>query len=65
VNGDSTDGANDDKPQPRKRDGAIASFKLRHIDVVEGKVDQDARDVQTKFSKSLVTTFFPWVKISA
>ena len=47
------------------RDGAIASFKLRHIDVVEGKVDQDARDVQTKFSKSLVTTFFPWVKISA
>jgi integrase len=41
------------------RDGATASFKLRHIDIVEGKIDQDARDVQTKFSKSFVTTFFP------
>ena len=41
------------------RDGAIASFKLRHIDLAEGKMDQDARDVQTKFSKSFVTTFFP------
>ena len=41
------------------RDGAIASFKLRHIDIDEGKIDQDAREVQTKFSKSFVTTFFP------
>jgi integrase len=41
------------------RDGATASFKLRHIDVIEGKIDQDARDVRTKFSKSFVTTFFP------
>ena len=41
------------------RDGAIASFKLRHIDIAEGKIDQDARDVRTKFSKSFVTTFFP------
>lgn len=41
------------------RDGAIASFKLRHIDVNEGTIDQDARQVQTKFSKSFVTTFFP------
>jgi integrase len=41
------------------RDGAIASFKLRHIDVAEGSIDQNARDVQTKFSKSFVTTFFP------
>jgi integrase len=41
------------------RDGAIASFKLRHLDLTEGKIDQDARDVQTKFSKSFVTTFFP------
>jgi integrase len=41
------------------RDGAIASLKLRHIDIVEGKIDQDAREVQTKFSKSFVTTFFP------
>jgi integrase len=41
------------------RDGAIASFKLRHVDVAEGKIDQDGRDVQTKFSKSFITTFFP------
>jgi integrase len=41
------------------RDGAIASFKLAHIDIEEGRIDQDARQVQTKFSKSFVTTFFP------
>jgi len=41
------------------RDGAIASFKLRHIDITEGKIDHDAREVRTKFSKSFVTTFFP------
>jgi integrase len=41
------------------RDGAIASFKVGHIDIAEGKIDQDARDVRTKFSKSFVTTFFP------
>ena len=41
------------------RDGAIASFKLKHIDVDEGRIDQDARHVQTKFSKSFVTAFFP------
>ena len=41
------------------RDGAIASFKLRHIDIAAGTIDQDAREVRTKFSKSFVTTFFP------
>jgi integrase len=41
------------------RDGAVASFKLRHIDVARGSIDQDARDVHTKFSKSFVTVFFP------
>lgn len=41
------------------RDGAIATFKLRHIDIVHGHINQDARDVRTKFSKSFVTTFFP------
>lgn len=40
-------------------DGAIASFKLRHIDLAESRIDQDAREVQTKFSKSFITTFFP------
>jgi integrase len=41
------------------RDGAVASFKLRHIDIDQGQIDQDAREVRTKFSKSFVTTFFP------
>lgn len=41
------------------RDGAIASLKLRHIDVAAGTIDQDAREVQTKFSKSFVSSFFP------
>lgn len=40
------------------RDGAIASFRLRHIDLVEGMVFQDARDVRTKFSKTFSTWFF-------
>ena len=41
------------------RDGAIASLKLKHIDLTEGCVRQDARDVKTKFSKSFTTWFFP------
>ena len=41
------------------RDGAVASFKLKHIDVIEGKVIQDAHEVRTKFSKSFTTWFFP------
>jgi integrase len=41
------------------RDGAIASLKLKHVDIGEGRVDQDARDVNTKFSKSFTTWFFP------
>ena len=41
------------------RDGAIASLKLKHIDMTEGKLDQDARDVNTKFSKTFTTYFFP------
>jgi integrase len=41
------------------RDGAIASLKLKHIDIVEGRVDQDARQVKTKFSKTFTTWFFP------
>src|SRR5262249_42958631 len=30
------------------RDGAIASLKLKHIDIDQGRVDQDARQVKTK-----------------
>jgi integrase len=41
------------------RDGAIASLKLKHIDVAEGKLIQDAREVNTKFSKTFTTFFFP------
>lgn len=41
------------------RDGATAPLKLRHIDITDGKVFQDARDVNTKFSKTFSTWFFP------
>ncbi len=41
------------------RDGAIASMKLKHVDLVEGRVIQDAREVRTKFSKTFSTYFFP------
>jgi integrase len=41
------------------RDRAIASLKLKHIDVDEGRLDQDARQVKTKFAKSFETWFFP------
>jgi integrase len=41
------------------RDSAIASMKLKHVDLADGKVHQDAREVNTKFSKSFVTYFFP------
>jgi integrase len=41
------------------RDQAIASLKLKHIDIEQGCVDQDAREVNTKFRKTIHTTFFP------
>jgi integrase len=41
------------------RDGATASLKLKHIDIAEGKLFQDAREVKTKFSKTFTTYFFP------
>jgi integrase len=41
------------------RDGALASFKLKHVDLADGRVDQDARDVRTKASKTFSTWFFP------
>ena len=41
------------------RDSAIASMKLKHVDLAAGNVFQDARDVKTKFSKSFTTFFFP------
>ena len=41
------------------RDSAIASLKLKHIDLTAGCVRQDAREVNTKFSKTFTTYFFP------
>ena len=41
------------------RDSAIASMKLKHVDLIARHVYQDAREVDTKFSKSFTTYFFP------
>lgn len=41
------------------RDNAIASIKLKHLNLKEGPIYQDAREVNTKFSKSFETFFFP------
>ncbi|MEM8697026.1 MAG: tyrosine-type recombinase/integrase [Pseudomonadota bacterium] len=41
------------------RDGALATLKMGHINLDEGYVDQDARVVKTKFSKTFTTWFFP------
>ena len=41
------------------RDSAVASMKLKHVDLVAGCVHQDAREVKTKFSKTFTTYFFP------
>ncbi|MEN6509073.1 MAG: tyrosine-type recombinase/integrase [Smithella sp.] len=41
------------------RDSAIASMRLKHVDLIAGCVNQDAREVKTKFSKTFNTFFFP------
>ena len=41
------------------RDSAIASLKLKHINLTENYVFQDAREVNTKYSKTFTTYFFP------
>jgi len=41
------------------RDSAIASMRLKHVDMIAGYVNQDAREVKTKFSKTFNTFFFP------
>ncbi len=40
------------------RDRAIASLKLKHVDLITCCVNQDAREVKTKFSKTFSTFFF-------
>lgn len=39
------------------RDGAIASLKLKHVDLNSRSVFQDAREVRTKFRKTFTTNF--------
>jgi integrase len=41
------------------RDGALASLKLKHVDLEQGHVFQDGRNVATKRGKSINTWFFP------
>ena len=41
------------------RDSAIASMRLKHVDLLANSVSQDAREVNTKFSKTFTTFFFP------
>jgi integrase len=41
------------------RDRAIVSFKLKHIDIENELIGQDARDVRTKRAKTFTTWFFP------
>lgn len=41
------------------RDNAVASFKLKHVDLAARNVFQDAREVRTKNRKSFTTDFFP------
>ncbi|PLX37829.1 MAG: recombinase XerC [Hyphomicrobiales bacterium] len=40
------------------RDGAIASLKLKHIDLDQCLVIQDPKEIKTKFSKRIETFFF-------
>ena len=42
------------------RVGALASFRLGHVDLDGGYVEQDARTVRTKASKSFRTIFMPF-----
>ena len=41
------------------RDNAVASLKLKHVDLNTNSIFQDAREVRTKFSKTFTTYFFP------
>lgn len=41
------------------RDGATISFRIKHLDLSTSLLNQDAREVSTKFSKTFPTWFFP------
>jgi integrase len=41
------------------RDGAVVGLKLRHVNLADCSIRQDARYIKTKFSKTMTTWFFP------
>lgn len=41
------------------RDNAIASFRLKHIDLGKARIHQAGGEVRTKFSKTFTSNFFP------
>jgi integrase len=41
------------------RDGAVASLKLKHVNIETGQVFQDGREVKTKASKTFRCQFYP------
>ncbi|WP_269584063.1 tyrosine-type recombinase/integrase [Roseibium sp. Sym1] len=41
------------------RDGAVIGLKMKHVNSNERHVFQDPRDIRTKFSKAIPTTWFP------
>jgi len=41
------------------RDGAMVSFRMKHVNLTEQLVTQDSREVRTKRSKSFATWFYP------
>ena len=41
------------------RDGAVASLKIKHVNIELGHVFQDAREVKTKAAKTIHCQFFP------
>lgn len=43
------------------RDAAVVTLSLKHIDIQRKRVFQDPRQVKTKFSKTIETTFIPLV----
>ena len=41
------------------RDKAIISFRLKHINIERGLIEQDSREVRTKRAKTFTTWFYP------
>src|SRR5262249_28595667 len=41
------------------RDGALATFRLKHVSMAEQTISHDAREVRTKGRKTFTSIFFP------